>query len=235
MTKPKNTIKPNEWWAIQKFGNLRLKNAIDISPNSRYKMEFVCGCGRSKFIIVKSVTSGITKSCGNCPSESESKPSVSKNTKSEIQAKIDELKMLSYVKMQPETMVHVNSRISKLEQEMNTADEDIISAAVSSHHVMCEVKNMRPDEAFGSDPFVYYALGLVGEAGELTGALLRAIRNGDTISGKKAAVESELADCIIYAVILAYATGIDLTKIVNEKARIVESRARSGYYGPPIR
>ena len=154
--------------------------------------------------------------------------------KSEILAKIEELNDLIASGLPEDISTRVNQRVDDLMQKMKTANEDIMSAAISSHHVMCAIKNMKPNEAFGNDPFIYYALGLVGEAGELTGALLRAIRNGDTVEGKKTAVESELADCIIYAVILAYATGIDLVKIVNDKARIVEARARAGYYGGPI-
>lgn len=154
--------------------------------------------------------------------------------KNEILAKIEELDELMELNVSSDVASHINTRKKHLVEEMKSANEDIMSAAISSHHVMCAVKNMRPDEAFGNDPFIYYGLGLVGEAGELTGALLRAIRNGGSYDDKRVAVESELADCFIYATILAYATGIDLIKIVNEKARIVESRARAGYYGGPL-
>lgn len=156
------------------------------------------------------------------------------STKNEIVARLQELESLNEL-LPDQIKKVVAQRIDGLKKEAKHANEDIISAAISSHHIMCKVKNMRPDEAFGNDPFIYYALGLVGEAGELTGALLRSIRNGGGSTAKKIAVESELADCLIYAIILAYSTGIDLVKIVNEKARIVEDRARSGYYGPALR
>lgn len=228
-------IQSKEWWAIQKFGKLRLKDPVDMNTGSHRKIEFVCECGNSKQIVVKDVIDGKTRSCGKCKLTSRKKIGSNHKCKSEIQAKIEELNELIASGLPEDISSRLNRRINDLTQEMKTANEDIMSAAISSHHVMCAVKNMKPNEAFGNDPFIYYALGLVGEAGELTGALLRAIRNGDTPEGKKVAVESELADCIIYAVILAYTTGIDLVKIVNDKARIVESRARAGYYGPPLR
>ncbi len=157
-------------------------------------------------------------------------------TKNEVLSAVREIDhILSLNGLAEEVKDCLNGRRESLIREMKQAFEDVISAAISSHHVMCEVKNMGPNEAFGNNPFVYYGLGLAGEAGELTGALLRAIRNGGSDADMKAAVESELADCLIYAVILAYSTGIDLVKLVNEKAKIVESRARAGYYGGPIR
>jgi NTP pyrophosphatase (non-canonical NTP hydrolase)/very-short-patch-repair endonuclease len=154
------------------------------------------------------------------------------NTKAEIIAKLDEINsIISIINLPHNVMTILMNRRNNLLQELKYSYEDIMSASINSHHVICKEKNMAPDAAYGNDPFVYYALGLVGEAGELAGALLRAIRSSDSTESKKAAVESELADCIIYSVILAYTTGVDLIKIVNEKAKIVESRARAGYYG----
>jgi len=152
-------------------------------------------------------------------------------TRNEILAKVEEIDSILSSVMSSDLREMLGARRSALIQELSSANEDVISAAISSHHVMCEMKNMRPDEAFGNDPFIYYGLGLAGEVGELTGALLRAMRNGGSYEDMKMAAESELADCMIYAIILAYSTGIDLTRLVNEKARIVELRARSGYYG----
>lgn len=155
--------------------------------------------------------------------------------KNEILARLEEIDSVRSMDIPLTIRDNLDARVELLRKELRSANEDIISAAVSSHHVMCSVKNMGPGEAFGTDPFVYYGLGLVGEAGELTGSLLRVIRSHGTQEEKKSAVESELADCIIYAVVLAYATGIDLVKQVNDKAKIVEARAKAGYYGPAIR
>lgn len=153
--------------------------------------------------------------------------------KGEIRARIEELDSIR----DPGSRLseYISSRKASLMEEMRTANDDMMSAVISSHHVMCAVKGMDPGEAFGNDPFVYYGLGLVGEAGELTGALLRVIRSGGSHEEKREAVEEELADCFIYSVILAYSTGIDLVRVVNEKARKVEARARAGYYGGPLR
>jgi len=226
-------LMPPEWWEKKRFGKLRCENPTTLSIRSEIGITWLCFCGEKTFAVVKDVFTGTVKSCGLCDLD-QSNNSYSL-CKSEIVAKIQELELLLGIELPENVQEFVNSRISSLKNELNTADEDIMSAAISSHHVMCEAKNMGYNEAFGNDPFIYYALGLVGEAGELTGALLRAIRNKNNDTGKRAAVESELADCIIYAVILAYTTGIDLVRIVNEKARIVEARARAGYYGPPIK
>jgi NTP pyrophosphatase (non-canonical NTP hydrolase)/very-short-patch-repair endonuclease len=157
------------------------------------------------------------------------------HTKTELASRLDEVNNL--LDMEGHTVqvkAFLENRKNSLIKEFKHSYEDIITAAINSHHVICQVKNMKPDEAYGNDPFTYYALGLVGEAGELAGALIRAIRNGNTIEAKKAAVESEIADCLIYAIILAYTTGIDLVKVVNEKTKIVETRALAGYYGGPL-
>lgn len=151
-------------------------------------------------------------------------------TKGEIVVRLNELEAISSLNPS-EIHEYIRKRRNDLKSSAKYAYEDIMSAAISSHHVMCEVKNMKPDEAFGNNPFIYYSLGLVGEAGELSGAVLRALRNGASTDAIRTAVESEIADCFIYTAVLAYAGGIDLVKLVNEKARVVETRARSGYYG----
>lgn len=153
-------------------------------------------------------------------------------TRSELIARLDEINsVLSSGGLSAELRQSLEKKRSSYIHEMRYAHEDVWSAAITSHHVMCEVKGMKPEGAHGNDPFLYYGMGLAGESGELVGALLRAIRDGGTFESKKAAVESEIADCVIYAFILAYTTGIDIIRLVNEKARIVETRARSGYYG----
>lgn len=155
--------------------------------------------------------------------------------KNEILAQIEELSKFRQLDLPQPLSDYVELRHDQLIRNIKTANEDIMSAAISSHHVMCSIKNMDPGDAFGNDPFVYYGLGLVGEAGELTGALLRVIRNGGSHEDKRMAVEEELADCMIYAIVLAYATGIDIVKKVNEKAKVVIDRAKSGYYGGPLK
>jgi NTP pyrophosphatase (non-canonical NTP hydrolase) len=236
-------MRTKSWWALQKFGKLRVREPEDISPDSNMEVLWVCECGQSKLYRIMDVTKGTNRDCGSCQEtlvlptiEAEGLISKYKDeklvkTRSEILAKIEEIdNILSYV-ISDDMREMLVARRDILTQDLLSAYEDVITAAISSHHVMCEVKNMRPDEAFGNDPFIYYGLGLAGEVGELTGALLRAMRNGGSYEDMKMAAESELADCMIYAIILAYSTGIDLTRLVNEKARIVELRARSGYYG----
>ena len=230
--------KPKSWWGIQKFGKLRLKNPIALDTDSKRSLDWVCECGKGRRIPVCEVTKGVVKSCGHCKKpRPKKKPALNfkRHLKSELLSKIEEIDyVLSEISIHPTLRKKLEKRRKSYVEQSFTAYEDIMSAAISSHKVMCEVKNMKPDEAFGNNPFIYYGLGLAGEAGELTGALLRAMRNGGSFEDMKTAAESELADCMIYAVILAYSTGIDLVQLVNEKARIVELRARSGYYGGPL-
>lgn len=226
--------KSRSWWALEKFGKLRIKTPDDISLESDQIVEWVCECGQVISEVVSLVSSGGVRSCGGCE-KTPLKLGTDRRMKNELAAKVEEIDAILEIPGHTDEMISVlQARKQSLLEQMKDSLEDVISAAVSSHHVMCEVKNMRPDEAFGNDPFIYYGLGLAGEVGELTGALLRAMRNGGAYEDMKMAAESELADCMIYAVILAHSTGIDLVKLVNEKARIVELRARSGYYGGPI-
>jgi NTP pyrophosphatase (non-canonical NTP hydrolase) len=317
--------KSAEWWSSQQFRKLRLKHPVAMHTGSRQKDIWVCECGNETVCPVVDVVSGARKSCGNCirgksPTtvsrpisdifdiirsagfsaelqfelhgyqydilirdsrtlinfgtkhstdsqaevygyklirvnekewrsdrkavsqtildvlESRKSKDHGHRMKNELLAKIEELDFISSLAgVSPAVLEQVAQRKLRHIAEMKSAYEDIMSAAISSHHVMCEVKKMKPNEAFGNNPFVYYGLGLAGEAGELTGALLRAMRNGGSFEDMKTAAESELADCLIYAVILAYSTGIDLIKLVNEKARVVELRAKSGYYGGSVK
>lgn len=236
-------MRSRSWWALQKFGKLRIKEPLEISPDTDMEVIWVCECGQSQSFPVLQVTQGMYRDCGSClipmerpPLDTEKlisnyKTDSLEKTRNEILAKVEEIDSILSSVMSSDLREMLGARRSALIQELSSAYEDVISAAISSHHVMCEMKNMRPDEAFGNDPFIYYGLGLAGEVGELTGALLRAMRNGGSYEDMKIAAESELADCMIYAIILAYSTGINLTRLVNEKARIVELRARSGYYG----
>ena len=59
-------IKPKEWWELQKFGKLRMRDPISISFSSKKKVEFICECGKSTYTNIQCVTSGNTSSCGKC-------------------------------------------------------------------------------------------------------------------------------------------------------------------------
>lgn len=60
--------KPSEYWNNLKFGKLQMKFPQDIHINSNKKVDWICDCGREKFIGVTIVTSGRSKSCGRCNS-----------------------------------------------------------------------------------------------------------------------------------------------------------------------
>jgi hypothetical protein len=50
----------------RKFGKLRIKTPQDIKPGSAKKIEWICDCGREKFISIGYVISSHTTSCGFC-------------------------------------------------------------------------------------------------------------------------------------------------------------------------
>lgn len=52
--------------AARKFGKLRLKYPVDISPGSGKRLTWVCDCGKEKNILVHSVLRDGTSSCGRC-------------------------------------------------------------------------------------------------------------------------------------------------------------------------
>lgn len=149
-------------------------------------------------------------------------------TKSEIRARIDELKRL-------QSMSDVSERIGELESQLKLADEDMSVAILQSHRALCATKKMGEKEAYGHDPALYYAMGTVGEAGELANKIVKAMRHGpDAHSLFIPAIESELPDVIIYAFILAHTHNINLPRLVNAKAGVVVQRALDGYYGGPL-
>jgi len=169
-------------------------------------------------------------------------------TKSEIRARIDELKNLrsslvaksdvdiselqiSIIEASEVLAEEVDRRIQTLREKLETAEEDLFRSIVKSHEVLCEVKNMDQKAAFGQDPAMYYAMGICGEAGEMANKIVKALRNGDSPEKSREAVISELPDVIVYSAILAFVLDIDLTKLVNEKAQVVIERAKAGYYG----
>lgn len=154
-------------------------------------------------------------------------------TKSEIRARISELERISAV-LNPVILDTVKSRISDLIELEKNAEEDPFKSVLKSHKVLCEVKEMDEDAAYGQDPALYYALAISGEAGEMGNKIVKALRNGDDPEAAKRAVISELPDVIIYSAVLAHVLEIDLSKLVNEKVGVVISRARDGYYGGPL-
>lgn len=169
-------------------------------------------------------------------------------TKSEIRARIDELKRLKrwlldkrnadFAEIQVslieagETLANeVDERITTLNKKLEIAEEDLFRSVVRSHEVLCSVKNMDLKAAYGQDPAMYYTMGICGEAGEMANKIVKALRNGDDPGKAREAVMSELPDVIIYSAVLAFVLDIDLTKLVNEKVSVVTDRAESGYYG----
>lgn len=158
-----------------------------------------------------------------------------KETKAEIQARIDEVEkalganrhMLSHVLVEQ----HLEPRLEALRSQLEGAAEDIFRSVVRSHDAICAVKKMGPKEAYGQDPALYYALAICGEAGEMGNKIIKALRNGDDFQATKDAVVSEIPDVIIYSAVLAYVLDLDLTRLVNEKAEVVIRRALDGHYG----
>lgn len=151
-------------------------------------------------------------------------------TKSEIRARIDELKKTAGM-----TTDQVESRMLKLERQLEEAFEDLSTTVLKSHQALCEVKRMGEKEAYGHDPALYYALGLCGEAGELANNIVKAMRFGPGMRKRFVeAIRNELPDVMIYAYILAHTHDIDLPSLVSQKASVVVQRAKSGYYGGPL-
>ncbi len=160
-------------------------------------------------------------------------------TKREIRCRLDEL-----VKLREEFWssssadrieATLDDRIEVLRRLEESAEESLEVTILASHRAICEAKQMGEKEAYGNDPALYYTLGVCGEAGEMANAITKAQRDGEDSDKVLDAVCSELPDIIIYSHILAHVLDIDLVKLVNEKARIVETRARAGYYGGPLK
>ena len=51
---------------VQRFGKLTSKQEITVSLGSHKKIPWICDCGKEKLIEVKKVSSGHSKTCGNC-------------------------------------------------------------------------------------------------------------------------------------------------------------------------
>ncbi len=161
-------------------------------------------------------------------------------TKSEIRARMDELKKLKKKIMSgrghniDEAVFAIDDRQEKLQKSLDLAEEDLSSSIIRSHKAICQVKQMDEKAAYGNDPAMYYTLGICGEAGEMANAIVKSQRNGADQKKILAAVMSELPDVVIYAYVLAYVLDIDLSKLVNDKVEVVIQRANDGYYGKPM-
>lgn len=161
-----------------------------------------------------------------------------RETKSEIRARIDELRRVrAPLTSEPEDVAlaaHLDNRVAELEAQLEAADEDLFRSVVRSHVAVCAAKKMNEKAAYGQDPAMYYSLAICGEAGEMGNKIVKALRNGTDPDACRRAVISELPDVFIYGAVLAYVLDIDLTKLVNEKVDVVIQRAESGYYGGPL-
>lgn len=160
-------------------------------------------------------------------------------TKSEIRARIDELRRvresfhstLLMSRMEDD----VDRRIRELQDSLEAADEDLSASIIRSHKAICRAKSMGEKEAYGNDPAVYYTLGICGEAGEMANAVVKAQRNGQDMAKVVEAVKSELPDVVVYSFILAHVLDLNLPQMVAEKVEIVIQRANDGYYGGPLK
>ena len=78
--------------------------------------------------------------------------------------------------------------------------------------------------------FVYPALGLVGEAGEVADKLKKVIRdNGGVLTDPvRDAVAKELGDCLWYLAVLAYEMDYDLNEIAQINIDKLNSRKERG-------
>ena len=162
-------------------------------------------------------------------------------TKSELRARLNEIdKVLDLVcpllevGLRIEAKKAAETRRQELMVQLEAAEEDLFRSVLDSHKVLCAIKEMDEDAAYGQDPVMYYTLGVCGEAGEMANKIVKALRNGDDPDAARKAVISELPDVIIYSAVLAHVTRIDLTKLVNDKVKVVIERAESGYYGGPL-
>ena len=124
-------------------------------------------------------------------------------------------------------------RIELAELELITQPE-MTCGIISAHKELCKVKEMHEKAAFGQNPAIFYALALCSECGELGNKLIKVFRMGESKERIREAIASEIADCLIYAVLLAYMVDINPHEIVEEKNKIVIQRAVDGYYGGPL-
>jgi NTP pyrophosphatase (non-canonical NTP hydrolase) len=158
-----------------------------------------------------------------------------KQLKSEIQARIEELKgVLEMTDKGTAIRANVLERIGELQDEVGHAEEDMASSVIRSHATICRIKKMGEKDAYGQDPALYYSAAISAEAGEQLNGIVRGLRNGQNHELTRLAVIKELPDILIYSFVLAHVLELDLPRLVREKADIVIQRAEDGYYGGPI-
>lgn len=129
----------------------------------------------------------------------------------------------------------VTNKINEFNLNRESASNDMVESVLESHRVLCEVKNMGENDAFGHNPAILYSLALSGECGELANCIIKIARVWGSQEEMKKAIESELADVFLYAILLAHTNGININELVAKKAKIVAERARNGYYGGKIK
>jgi len=158
-------------------------------------------------------------------------------TKNEIRARINELDNLfnSLINESYDIENTILKRKCELVNSLSFAEEDIFTSVLKSHKVLCEMKEMKENEAYGQDPAMYYTLAICGEAGEMGNKIVKALRNGNDPDGAKNAIISELPDIIIYSAVLAHVLNINLTNLINSKVEVVIERAKNGYYGGKLK
>jgi NTP pyrophosphatase (non-canonical NTP hydrolase) len=158
-------------------------------------------------------------------------------TKSEIRARLAELDAIADAigAGEPGFMYsHFDVRRAELLRALEAAEEDMESSVIRSHVAVCKAKQMDMKAAYGQDPALYYSAAICAEAGECLNKIVRGLRNGNNRVLTTQAVISELPDILIYSFVLAYVLGLDLRKLVADKATVVIERAESGYYGGPL-
>ncbi len=78
--------------------------------------------------------------------------------------------------------------------------------------------------------FVYPALGLAGEAGEVVEKVKKILRDekGKVTQHLKRAIAKELGDVLWYVAMLAYELGLDLEKVAKENLKKLKGRKERG-------
>lgn len=82
-------------------------------------------------------------------------------------------------------------------------------------------------------PYVYPALGLANEAGEVLGKVKKIFRDyhGKLTKEYKAAIKKELGDVLWYVAMLSRDLGLDLDEIASDNIKKLASRDKRGKIG----
>lgn len=156
------------------------------------------------------------------------------STKEEMSSLVQSLEKLLGIDDLEVLKLEIMGLMEKCEKKVSNSPQDFLNHVMESHKTLCRVKNMGMKDAYGQDPFLYYALGLCGEAGEIANKLVKGFRSGYDFGAAQEAVRSELPDVFIYGAILAYVADIDIFDEITKKVDIVVERALDGYYGGPL-